>query len=201
MMPNPNSGPMAKAVVVALIQVLIVCSLGAKLLYDRRTRPQAWFKTERYDPNLPIRGRYVGLQIQVNDSRSPEEIENKFASEIEAIENRKIQYAYRSMEDFGRECGDIAMRDGSPIAEFDQSPMWDCDNLTFARRKSSSGMELWLTEPILFFISDTAKEPIVTARGNDLWVLATIPRKGPPRPIALGVKKPGEKNIQPLALN
>ena len=66
--------PMTKAVVVALIQVLIVCSLGAKLLYDRRTRPQAWFKTERYDPSLPIRGRYVSLLIEVNDSRSPEEV-------------------------------------------------------------------------------------------------------------------------------
>lgn len=33
--------PLTKAIVVALIQVLIVCSLGAKLLYDRHTRPQA----------------------------------------------------------------------------------------------------------------------------------------------------------------
>ncbi len=96
---------MTKAVVVALIQVLIVCSLGAKLLYDRRTRPQAWFKTERYDPNLPIRGRYVSLQIEVNDSRSPEEVEKKFASEIQAMENRRAQYHDLGMEDFGRECG------------------------------------------------------------------------------------------------
>src|SRR5579863_5690220 len=67
--------PLTKAIAVALIQVLIVCSLGAKLLYDRRTRPQAWFQTARYDPNLPIRGRYLSLQLQLNDSRSPEEIE------------------------------------------------------------------------------------------------------------------------------
>jgi hypothetical protein len=53
--------PMTRAVTVALIQILIVSSLGAKLLYDRRTRPQAWFLTQRYDPNLPIRGRYLSL--------------------------------------------------------------------------------------------------------------------------------------------
>jgi len=76
----PKANPMTKAAVVALIQVLIVSSLGAKLLYDRRTRPQAWFKTERYDPNLPIRGRYVSLLIEVNDSRSSEEIEKKFGT-------------------------------------------------------------------------------------------------------------------------
>src|SRR3981189_937670 len=95
--------PMTRAIAVALIQILIVCSLGAKLLYDRRTRPRAWFKTERYDPNLPIRGRYVSLLIEVNDSRSPEEVEKRFAPEIQAIENRNAQYRYRGIDDFGRE--------------------------------------------------------------------------------------------------
>lgn len=50
--------PMTKAIIVALIQATLVCSLGAKLLYDRTTRPRAWFRAERFDPNLPIRGRY-----------------------------------------------------------------------------------------------------------------------------------------------
>lgn len=193
--------PMTKAVVVALIQVLIVSSLGAKLLYDRRTRPQAWFKTERYDPDLPIRGRYVSLQIEVNDSRSPEEVEKKFGAEIQGIQNRRAQYNYRGMDDFGRECGAIVVRDGSPTAEFDQSPGWGCENLTFVRRKTGSENSLRLTEPSLFFISDTAKDPTGLARGDELWVLATIPRKGPPRPITLGVKKAGEKDIHPLDLN
>jgi hypothetical protein len=52
----------------------------------------------------------------------------------------------------------------------------------------------------LFFIPDTAKDPTGLPRGDELWVLATIPRKGPPRPIALGVKK-GETEIHRLDLN
>jgi hypothetical protein len=56
-------------------------------------------------------------------------------------------------------------------------------------------------EPVLFFIPDTAKDPTPLARGDELWVLATIPRKGPPRPLALGIKKVGETNIQRLDLN
>src|SRR6201987_2988926 len=107
---------LAKAIAVALIQVLIVCSLGAKLLYDRRTRPQAWFKTERYDPNLPIRGRYLSLQVEVNDPRSPEEIEQKFRDEIKMYENLRNQY--RSFYNFGRECGSIDVRDGKALAIF-----------------------------------------------------------------------------------
>lgn len=196
---TPN--PITKAVAVALIQVLIVCSLGAKLLYDRRTRPRAWFKTERYDPNLPIRGRYVSLQIEVNDSLSPQEIEKKFGAEIQAIENRQAQYSYRNMYDFGQECGSIAVRGGTPTAEFDPSPNWNCDNLTFVRRRTGNENSLRLTEPSLFFIPDTAKDPTSLARGDELWVLATIPRKGPPRPIALGLKKAGEKDIRPLDLD
>jgi hypothetical protein len=105
---KPN--PVTKAVAVALIQVLIVSSLGAKLLYDRRTRPQAWFKTERFDPNLPIRGRYVSLQIEVNDPRSPEEVNKKFRDELQAIENQHAQFGYVSNSDFGQECGSIVVR-------------------------------------------------------------------------------------------
>ena len=193
---------MTKAAVVALIQVLIVCSLGAKLLYDRRTRPRAWFKTERYDPNLPLRGRYVSLQIEVHDSRSPEELEKKFGPEIQAMQNQQARYSSRARFNYGRECGWIAMRDGAPVAEFDQTAaVWNCDNLTFMRRRTGNENSLQLTEPSLFFISDTAKDPTALARGDELWVLATIPRKGPPRPIALGVKKTGEQEIRPLELN
>jgi hypothetical protein len=197
----PKANPMTKAAVVALIQVLIVSSLGAKLLYDRQTRPQAWFKTERYDPNLPIRGRYVSLLIEVNDSRSSEEIEKKFRAEIQAIENRSAQYHYRGVDDFGRECGAIVVRAGTATGEFDQGPNWNCDNLTFVRRRTGNENSLRLTEPSLFFISDTAKDPTHLNPGEELWVLATIPRKGPPRPIALGVKKAAEKDIRPLVPN
>ncbi len=190
--------PLTKGIAVALIQVLIVCSLGAKLLYDRRTRPQAWFKTARYDPNLPIRGRYVSLQIELNDSRSAEEVDRKFANEIGTMENQR----FSRFTSFGRECGSIELRDGTPFARFDDdSSTWDCDNLTFDRWKPGSEIRLRLSEPILFFIPDTAKDPTGLNLGEEMWVLATIPRKGPPRPIALGVKKAGEKDIRPLGLD
>jgi hypothetical protein len=189
--------PLTQGIVVALIQVLIVSSLGAKLLYDRRTRPQAWFLTQRYDPNLPIRGRYLSLQVEVKDPRSPEELQKKFASEIQMYKNQR----YATFYGFGQECGSIVLRDGSPVAEFDDSPSYGCENLSFQRWNRNGQTVLRLMEPILFFISDTANDPTGLPRGDELWVLATIPRKGPPRPIALGIKKSGETNIQRLDLN
>jgi hypothetical protein len=189
--------PLTKGVVVALIQVLIVCSLGAKLLYDRRTRPQAWFLTQRYDPNLPIRGRYLSLQLEVKDPRSPEEVQQKFASEIQMYQNQRFSTFYG----FGQECGSVGLHDGSPVAEFEGGPAYSCDNVTFQRWNRNGQTVLRVMEPVLFFIPDTAKDPTPLARGDELWVLATIPRKGPPRPIALGMKKAGERDIKRLGLD
>src|SRR5262245_53213727 len=55
-----------KAIAVALVQVLIVLSLGAKLLYDRSHRPRVWVRTSWVDPQLPIRGRYFPLNLPVS---------------------------------------------------------------------------------------------------------------------------------------
>jgi hypothetical protein len=193
--------PMTRAIAVALIQILIVCSLGAKLLYDRRTRPRAWFKTERYDPDLPIRGRYLGLQVEVSDPRSPEELESKFANELAIQENQNRQYRTGQIFNFGDECGSIALHGDTPTAIFDGSQLWDCPNLRFSRRRTPNETVLRVNEPILFFISDTAKDPSRLPTRDELWVLATIPGKGPPRPIALGIKKSGGTSITPLSLN
>jgi hypothetical protein len=196
---------MSRAVVIALVQILLICSLGAKLLYDRRTCPQAWFKTRQYDPNLPIRGRYISLQVEVKDPRSPEEIGSKFGNEIKAQENMRAQNTWRGPFDFGRECGSIAARDGVPVAVFDANgPSGVCDNLSFTRQRlegAAIGTILWVNEPVLFFIPDTADVPTRTRDGAELWVLATIPRKGPPRAIALGLKKVGESEIRRLQIN
>jgi hypothetical protein len=187
--------PISRAVAVALIQILIVCSLGAKLLYDRRTRPHAWFLAQRYDPNLPIRGRYLSLQLEVNDPRTAEELQRKYSSEIQQSQKYAALYA------FGRECGSIVLHDGKPSAVFDDSAGWNCPNLTFERWQRQDLTVLRIVEPVLFFIPDTAKDPTHLDRGDELWVLATIPAKGHPRPIQLGLKRAGETTIKPLDLN
>ncbi len=56
---------LTKGVAVALLHILIVTSLGGKLLYDRAHRPRVWVRTGSVDPDLPIRGRYVTLQLAV----------------------------------------------------------------------------------------------------------------------------------------
>ena len=192
--------PLSKAITVALVQVLIVSSLGAKLLYDRRTRPSAWFLAQRYDPDLPIRGRYLSLQLKLDDTRSPDELQQKFGRELREMEEQRAKFHY-AFRDFGRECGSIDVREGKPVPVFDNSSVWDCDNLAFVRNGIQAGNEeLRLAQPVLFFIADTAKDPTHLAPGDELWVLATVPRHGPPRPVQLGLKKKGTTEIVPLNL-
>ena len=48
------------------------CFSAANLPYDRVTRPRVWVLTAPFDPNLPIRGRYVRLQLVVEPRGIPE---------------------------------------------------------------------------------------------------------------------------------
>ena len=52
-----------KGLILAGVQCLMVLSLTGKLLYDRATCPRVWVRTTPWDPNLPIRGRYLSLQL------------------------------------------------------------------------------------------------------------------------------------------
>ena len=54
-----------KGLLLAALHVALVCSLGAKLFYDRATRPRVWIQVATYDPNLPIRGRYLMFSLQL----------------------------------------------------------------------------------------------------------------------------------------
>jgi len=54
-----------------------------------------------------------------------------------------------------------------------------------------------LDTPVAFFIPEDVPDPSRRASGEQLWVEATIPKEGTPRPIRLGVKK-GDGPIAPL---
>jgi hypothetical protein len=54
---------LAKGLLVGALQCAVVLTLAAKLHYDRATKPRVWVKTAPFDPNLPIRGRYVSLRL------------------------------------------------------------------------------------------------------------------------------------------
>lgn len=123
-----------KALTLAAIHCLMVLSLSGKLLLDRATCPRVWVRTAPDDPTLPLRGRYLSLQL------TPEP--------------------------------------GAPYF-----------NETSSRR-------------VLFFVPERTLpfEELRNGRGApELWAEVTIPRKGPPRPIRLALKRAG--SLIPLEVN
>src|SRR5271170_3359898 len=56
---------MKKELLLGVIQLGLVLSLGGKLLYDRMTRPRVWVLGLAYDPELPLRGRYLSEQLRL----------------------------------------------------------------------------------------------------------------------------------------
>jgi hypothetical protein len=170
--------PLTRGLLIAAIQVALVGLLGARLHYDRATRPRVWALTAPVDPDLPIRGRYVQLRLVVEplgitapgpDSDAP------LAVGLHATGDRLVAEA-RAGQTY--DPGDLHVifveRGGRTLAVLDR--------------------------PLAFFIPEHVTDPSIRPENEELWVEVTLPGKGPPRPIRLGVRRDSGP-IEPLEIS
>ncbi len=167
---------MRKGLLVAVIHLLLVCSLGAKLLYDRATRPRIWVEGVSYDPNLPIRGRYIALQAKVDTDYA-----------ITGTQRNSLGI-------YGWQPARLEVRNGKLFAAKDESGSIQVVNWNIRGEVVTA-----VSEPSLFFVPDTANDPTHLKPGEHIWFEATIPKKGPPRPIRIDIIKPDGRFV-PLDL-
>jgi hypothetical protein len=154
--------------------------LGAKLLYDRVTQPRVWVQAAPYDPSLPIRGRYVRLQLIV---------------EPRGIHECKPSQAGQSLQSVV-----LRVEEGRLLAEGKQENLSITpSSLRVHHIKIGNEQVAALSEPVAFFIPEGIADPSRRLPGEQLWVEATIPKKGMPRPIQLGIRK-GSDPIVPLEI-
>ena len=121
---RPRVTRLHKGLLLALLHLMLVLSVAGKYYMDRTRLPRVWVRTMPFDPNLPIRGRYVRLRL-------------------------------------------------------------------------TGSVEV--TGAVAFFIPEHVPDPSRRPAGEELWVEVSVPAKGPPRPIRLGVKKDGV--LTPLDLD
>jgi hypothetical protein len=159
---GPHMTPFTKGLILFGVQTTMVLSIGGKMLLDRATQPRLWVRALPYDPNLPVRGRYVSLTINA---------EPRGFSQGAVYDQAKY-----SIED-----GKLVARPAS------------IDGTGASISNGSSPVR------IAYFIPEHIPDPSFRAADEELWVEVTVARRGPPRPIQLGVKKNGV--ITPLALN
>jgi hypothetical protein len=150
-------------IALAIVHVLLVGTLGLKLLADRARLPRAWARTLPFDPNLPIRGRYVRLRLEVPLADVP--------GTARAGEYRKVRL---------RAAGDRL-----------QGVLEDDGPLPVRLDSTADGLVGGLDDPVAFFIPEHIPDPSVRPTGEELWAEVTVPSRGPPRPIRLGVRRDG----------
>ena len=168
---------LGKGVAVALIHILIVLSLSGKLLYDRKTRPRIWVRTAQVDPDMPIRGRYINLSLQIH------------APEHETNPTPDPKYAYQYNSQYVR----VSVENGQLVAHKAETPT-GMNVFTWSRQPNQPGNDVYLLSPnVAFFVPEHAEMPRMNrATGDELWAEVTVPRKGPPRPIQLAIKRGAE---------
>jgi len=179
------------------IQLILVCSIAGKYLYQRWSCPRVWTRAAAFDPALPMRGRYLSLQLVVDGCQSTlpsakhaefprdyngaavsgnfmvrGEAEVAFPAELRVVDNRLAAVYIRDAKK-GRTGQAVMALRGLP-----------CDQMRLAA-------------PVNFYISEHAHNPLPLAPGAELWIEVTVPPKGPPRPLQLALKKDGV--WQPLA--
>jgi hypothetical protein len=159
---------MHKGLLLGAVQIVIVLSLGGKLLYDRATRPRVWVLCQAYDPELPIRGRYLAQNLRIpaesfTDFQPPNQQNGWYLNQ---------HWAFLDVEN-----GKLVAR---PSGE--GSATW-----VFLRKNPDGTMFATTQEPVLIFIPDRAEIPALE-RGDERWVEVTLPKQGPPRPIRLATK-------------
>ena len=174
------------SVALLIIQLAIVSSIAAKYLYQRWTCPRVWTHTVAIDPELPMRGRYLSLQLVVDGCQStlpsakaatfPRDINGAavrgrfglrasttFRADLKIENNRLL--AIRIQDD----------RNGTLGQEVSVMPGTTCDAMR-------------LDMPVDFYLAEHAQSPLPLKPGQELWIESTIPPKGPPRPTQLALK-------------
>jgi hypothetical protein len=178
------------SIALLIFQLLVVSSVAGKYLWQRWRCPRVWTRAAAIDPELPMRGRYLSLQLTVDGCQStlpsakfatfPRDVSGAikpgpyvlrpqpvmFRANLKVQNNRLVALRIEGQED------------SSAGQEISATPGASCDQLR-------------LSDPVNFYIADTAKSPLPLGPNQELWIEVTVPPTGPPRPLALALKDNG----------
>jgi hypothetical protein len=179
------------SIVLLLIQLALVSTIAAKYLYQRRSCPRVWTRAAAYNPDLPMRGRYLGLRLTVDGCQST------LPSALHAIFPRNSDGTTKPSGFQVNWQGAVRFRTKLKvennrllvirIPEADQTSKGV--NVTAWPDSSCNAMRL--DEPVDFYIAEHAADPTRLKAGQELWIEVTIPPQGPPRPLQLALKQDG----------
>jgi hypothetical protein len=169
-----------RAIALLVVQCLLVSSIAAKYLYERATRPRVWVRAAQYDPELPLRGRYLALSPEVDVcGLTPQDCAG----------NPAQQHWAKTY------CVQLVARDGKLVAEdaTGRLPRGDFLCATASEQVPCERARSWTT--IGYFIPENAPSPFPLKPGQELWLEVTVPPSGPPRAIQLALSDNGNWRV------
>jgi hypothetical protein len=173
------------------IQLVLVSSVAGKYLFDRLVCPRVWTRAAAYDPSLPMRGRYLSLQLTVDGCQSTLP-SAKLATFPRNVDGTTKPNGFSIHSPFSvRFPAKLQAQGGKLTAIRLQDPETSSAGETVVALPGSSCAEMRLESPVNFYIAEKAASPVPLQPGQELWIEVTVPRKGPPRPIQLALKDNG----------
>jgi hypothetical protein len=179
------------SVALLAIQLALVASIAGKYLYQRWQCPRVWARAVAADPELPMRGRYLSLQLTVDGCRStlPTAFHAVFQRDINGVAGGKtytisagqaVQFPAQ-LKVIDNRLAALRIPDSDSRAA----------GVMVSALPGSSCAEMRLDEPVDFFLAGSAAAPARLGPSQDLWVEVTVPPSGPPRPLQLALKDNG----------
>lgn len=172
-----------------VIQLALVSTVAAKYEYQRWSCPRVWTRAFGYDPLLPLRGRYLALQLRVDGCQStlPSAKQAQFPRVNGAIAPGPYTVA--------------PMPVGFPAELKVENDRLEAIRITDAAKQHGSQMvtafpgkpcsEMMLDRPVYYYVPDTIRGVMPLKQGQELWIESTLPPQGPPRPTQLAIKDNG----------
>ena len=179
----------AKGVAVLVVQLVLVLSIAVKYAWERHTCPRVWTRATQYDPEQPIRGRYIALSLHASACGLPKGDDgDEFA--------RSAEGGWRSVP--AQKWSVVpAARNGKLAPQVVNGQRPEVTQELTLRPGQPCEFAL-LSGETEFFVSEHAKTPFPVPAGEELWAEVTVPPSGPPRPVRLAVSD--GKNFRVLDL-
>jgi hypothetical protein len=168
-----------RAITLVVVQSLLVASIGAKYLYERARCPRVWARTAQYDPELPMRGRYLALS-PVADVCNLLQPDRSRHSTMDWYERYRVR---------------LVARDGKLVGENAEGrlPRGNFQSVTVTERIPCDRSPV--SPAIDYFVPEKAWSPFPLKSGQELWVEVTVPPSGPPRAIQLALSENGNWRV------
>ncbi len=180
----------AASLALLIVQLALVSTIAAKYLYQRWTCPRVWTRAAAIDPQSPMRGRYLALQLTVDGCQStlPSAKDANFPRDVNgAVKPGPFVLRLQTIDFYAN----LKVVNNTLVAVRIEGT----DDMSVGEEvvgtASSPCNQMQLESSTDFFIYDKAQSPLPLKPGQELWIEVTVPPKGPPRPMQLALKDNG----------